>query len=132
MSSIKISVDQSEWRNEIDRLSHVPSRSDLIDLEARLSMIYGIIEGIVHVETGSLKSTGQVKSSLDRATRTWQGGFYYGGPAPGQVNDPVYYAACELARGGEHFFFDAAYAHMDKEYMMEQMLNILSGHDLFA
>jgi len=107
-SNVKFEVDFSEVTRELDRLAKGPDARAYAAFESVFVEAFAVIEEDVHIETGSLFSTGKIESSMEGPFE-WEGTIRYGGPAPGMINDPVYYGVFELARGGEHFFFRAAH-----------------------
>lgn len=108
----RMTVDDSEWERELDRLADLdrPVR----ECEQLLARQHAATQAAVHVITGSLKASGRSPKSSFAAGR-WEGVISYGGPAPGMVNNPVRYAAYEMARGGAHDFRAPAVAY-DAEY----------------
>ena len=85
------------------------------DLDIVLQLGYVETQKDVHVETGSLKSSGKVGSEVSKIESKWEGTIRYGGPSTG-VNNPVDYAIYEKRRGiggaggpsdakGDHDFF---------------------------
>lgn len=100
---IHISSDFSEIDREIKRLSKIPNSIDRQRLNGVLKRAEAAVEGAIHVETGSLKSSVASSSSYDRAFRTWEGNIVVGG-ASGGVNNPVDYAIYEQRRDGGHDF----------------------------
>lgn len=84
-----------------EEMKHAPDRKKIARLEQRLLRAFQETQAIVHIETGALKASGRVHSSVDRATHVWQGEITYGDAGtPAEA-----YAAYEAARGGPHDFF---------------------------
>lgn len=108
----EIHVDTSDVDRELDRLERLDRRT-ILALDAVLTGQYAATQVAVHIETGSLKTSGRHDSNADR--HTWRGEIVYGGPAPGAVNNPVDYAIYEKARGGHHDFIAPAVAQ-DEAY----------------
>jgi len=74
------------------------------NLDAVLELGFAQTQAVVHVETGSLKSSGNSSSKSDRLTKRWEGEIQYGGPST-SINNPVDYAIYEKRRDGAHDFF---------------------------
>ena len=111
---IHIESNWSEIDREIDRLESMPGAKTKALLDTVLMMGFTMTQEAVHVETGSLKSSGDKKSDADRLSKKWEGEIQYGGPSLGP-NNPVDYAIYEKRRGahwagpssvkGDHDFF---------------------------
>ena len=114
MSGAKIEVDAGEVIRELDRVSKGPGEYTFMSFEGAFTEAFAIIEEDVHIQTGSLFSTGRVTTAFE-GPFVWEGTIHYGGPAPGRINDPVYYGAAELARGGDHFYLEAAHRIIPKD-----------------
>lgn len=101
---IQIHGDYDEIDHEIDRIGNMPT----LEMKAELALVleFGLFstQAEVHVETGSLKSSG--KEDFETKKRRWTGTITYGGPSAG-VNNPVKYAIYEQRRGGPHNFMSA-------------------------
>lgn len=94
---------KSNWKSiekELDRLEKAPDRA-AIYLDVVLYKGFAATQGMVHIETGSLKSSGKANTEFDGDT--WKGKIEYGGLSLG-VNNPVTYAIYEKARDGAHDF----------------------------
>ena len=113
MSKVTIEIDDSQVVHELDRLIRGMSLADTLELEGSVMEIVAEVAAIVHIETGSLKSTVRpADGGFDDTGVTWKGGVVVGGAAPGSINDPAYYGVYELARGGDHFFLEPAYTDL--------------------
>lgn len=99
---VRYYVDVSDLDEELDRLERGPGAADLLRLEAVLTQLFQTTQQAVHVRTGSLRGSGRVNSRFRQGV--WHGEIKYGGPAPGEVHDPVRYARLEQRRGGLHDF----------------------------
>lgn len=99
---IEIHGDYSQMDHELDRIDSLPDGEMKGLLDAVLAAAFAATQEDVHVETGSLKSSGRTESHS--AGAKWQGEIHYGGPSMGP-NNPVDYAIYEKARGGPHDFF---------------------------
>lgn len=108
MPYIKIEIDDTEARDEINRVMIGPGSRTFFGFEDAFSFAYAEVFRDIHVQTGSLKSTIKVDTVL-LDEFTWEGTIRVGGRAPGMPRDPAYYGVYELARGGEHFFFRGAH-----------------------
>ncbi len=99
MISIKSNIEN--MIKEVQRLADpVGANSPLPDrFEAILTTQFQITQKAVHIQTGSLKSSGKIDS--DRDNNSWKGQFSYGGISSG-VHNPVRYAIHELDRGAFH------------------------------
>lgn len=117
---VDIEVDVSEPMHEIDRLLAEFAPEVFLRLEKLLAAAFLSCWNVVHVETGSLKSTGRPES-LATATE-WGGRVHFGGAAPGFPRDPAFYGVFELARGGLHFFLQPAYEIMGPERVISNIL----------
>ena len=109
---------ESDWTfidKEIDRIMGMPGPKAKAFLDAVLDIGFAETQAAVHVETGSLKSSGQKKSDVDKFDKEWEGEIKYGGRSFGP-NNPVDYAIYEKRRGtggaggasdlkGDHDFF---------------------------
>lgn len=94
---------KSNWREieaELDRLEKAPDRAALY-LDVVLYKGFAETQAMVHIVTGSLKSSGKASTEFHRDT--WRGKISYGGVSLG-VNNPVTYAIYEKARDGDHDF----------------------------
>lgn len=103
MAGVYLYSDWSDVDEELDRLERMPTPEMTNLLDAALAELFGLTQTVVHVQTGSLKSSGRRDSKVNRAGRTWQGEINYGGPSTG-VNNPVDYASYEQARDDSHDF----------------------------
>lgn len=110
MGQITISVDVHEVRDELNRLLLAPDIKTILAFNEIFASITAEVAALIHVETGSLKSTPKWDSPAYPGG--WEGTLRVGGAAPGAINDPAYYGVYELARGGTHFFFAPAYAQV--------------------
>lgn len=108
MPYIKIEMDDKEVRDELTRLIKGPTARTFGEFERIFAEAFSVVYEDVHIETGSLFSTGKVDTFMEDPY-SWEGTIRYGGPAPGMLRDPVYYGIYELARGGSHFFFRGAH-----------------------
>jgi hypothetical protein len=124
MPKVNVSCDDHEVTDELDRLIKGPDFRTIGEFESTMLGVLGEIEAIVHIETGSLKSTGRLETSY--VGYAWAGTIHYGGAAPGMINDPVYYGVYELARGGTHFFFAPAYDEVP-EAIIDGILEFMAG-----
>lgn len=97
--SIRVFVDVTDWLDGIDA-HHGPGEETALALSAVLAAGFEETQQRVHVQTGSLKASGRMKSS----TRgdEWEGEISYGGPAFGYPHNPVRYASEEFGRGEDH------------------------------
>lgn len=118
---ISIQSDYSEIYELLERLQN-PLGSRLRDrLDALLTTQFQYTQAAVHVQTGSLKSSGKHDSSA--TTSTWKGYVSYGGTSDG-VHNPVKYAEEELNRGQSHDYMREAenlssgYARIVAEWMI--------------
>lgn len=103
-----------------------PDMGTVVNFNAIFAAITAEVFAMVHVETGSLKST--VKWDSSPYPKGWQGTVHAGGAAPGEVNDPAYYGVFELHRGGTHFFFAPAYAEVPGK-IIDAILAFYAGGD---
>lgn len=101
---ILIKGDYSEVNAELDRLIGMPDPQTSAALTSVLEAGFGLTQMAVHIDTGSLKSSGKSSSSTDESSHEWEGKIRYGGPSGG-INNPVNYAIYEKRRGGIHDFF---------------------------
>lgn len=95
--SVYITI-KSNWKlidKELNRLDRVPEEA-AANLDIVLAAGFFKTQQSVHIETGSLKSSGKVFSEFKM--NEWKGTISYGGPSTG-VNNPVTYAIYEKARG---------------------------------
>ncbi len=95
---IRITSDYSELDRELDRLERMPDVKAQLALDTVLQLGYKETQAATHVETGSLKDSGKVDSSVNKIDKQWEGEITYGGPSSGP-NNPVDYAIYEKARG---------------------------------
>ena len=113
MSKVTIKIDDSEVVHELDRLIRGMSLDETLKLEGAVAGIVAEVAAVVHIETGSLKSTVRpADGGFDDTGFTWKGGVVVGGAAPGEIRDPAYYGVYELARGDTHFFLEPAYLEL--------------------
>lgn len=126
MGKVSISVDTSQVTKELHRLLGAPDMKTVLAFNSLFAEVAAEVDAIIHVETGSLKSTARWDSPT--VPLGWQGALHVGGAAPGAVNDPAYYGVYELARGGTHFFFAPAYADIPPK-MIDIILAFYSGGD---
>lgn len=123
---VHIEVDTRQVDKELNRLSDAPGMKTLIAFNALFAEITAEVMALIHVETGSLKTT--ARWDTDPFPTGWQGTVHVGGAAPGEINDPAYYGVFELARGGSHFFFAPAYAQIPSK-MVDIILDFYAGGD---
>lgn len=97
---LRIHVDDGDQEAEFARLLDMGAATTA--LERTLTVQFAATQQRVHVDTGSLRGSGEIDS--DYVAGRWSGQITYGGPSPGFVNDPVDYAVYEAARGGAHDF----------------------------
>lgn len=95
---IQVKGDYSALERELDRLGRMPDFKTRLALDVVLQLGFKQTQGVVHVETGSLKDSGKVDSSVSKFDKSWEGEISYGGPSTGP-NNPVDYAIYEKARG---------------------------------
>lgn len=100
--SVKIIGDYSEIDREFDRLDHMPDEKAAKLLGFVLDVGFADTQAAVHVETGSLKSSGKTDTGV--TGHNWHGEITYGGPSAG-IHNPVDYAIYEKRRRGPHDFF---------------------------
>lgn len=98
---IKIVSDWGSIDRELDRLMLLPGPKGTAILTGTLEGEFAAAVAAVHVETGSLKSSG--KQFAEEHEGKWEGHIQFGGESEG-VNNPVDYAIYEKARGGPHNF----------------------------
>ena len=92
---------ESDWDSidrEIDRIASMPGPKTKALLDTVLDTGFALTQAAVHVQTGSLKSSGDKKSDIDKFDKKWEGEIQYGGPSLGP-NNPVDYAIYEKRRG---------------------------------
>jgi hypothetical protein len=116
--NITITVDTREVQEELRRLMAAPGLKTVLEFNEIFAYITAEVMAIVHIETGSLKST--VKWDSPTYPGGWHGTIHAGGAAPGRIRDPAFYGVYELARGGSHFFFAPAY-----EAIPSKMINTI-------
>lgn len=104
--TVRVTVDDDRFDAALRGL--LDMGATLGRLEQVLVQQFAATDAQVHVDTGSLRASGEVDS--DYAAGRWQGQVSYGGPSPGFENDPVDYAGYERARGGLHDFMAPAFA----------------------
>lgn len=92
--AIYIEVDISDVARELDRLINEPSTATILGLEGVLATTFAATQIVVPVDTGSLRGSGLIESSVSPAR--WEGVLSYGGEAAGFEHDPVLYAAFVL------------------------------------
>jgi hypothetical protein len=115
---IQVHGDYASIDHELDRITDLPNGEMKGLLDAVLASAFAATQEDVHVETGSLKSSGRTETHSSE--HGWHGEIHYGGPSAG-VNNPVDYAIYEKRRGGAHDFFaplavfDDAFAEAIKE-----------------
>lgn len=113
---IQIKGNYSQIDKELDRLEGMPDFKTKVALHGVLTSAYTESQAAVHIETGSLKSSGKMRAEEGKAK--WTGELEYGGPSAG-VNNPVDYAIYEQRRGDSHDFL--ANTHMLHEQWVEAM-----------
>ncbi len=101
--NLTITVDTGEPDRHLDRLGRWDARA-VAGFEATLVGQYNHTQAIVHVDTDSLRRSGQLNSRLTRRNRQWEGTIAYGGKSVGSVYPLVDYARVELDRDGSHDF----------------------------
>jgi hypothetical protein len=111
--AVYIEMDISDVEKELDRLIDGPGIQDVLEFEAVLASQFQITQQIVHIQTGSLKLSGKIRSSID--LNSWNGTITYGGLAAGAINNPVKYAHYEQERDGLHDFMEPIYS-LDSRY----------------
>lgn len=101
---------RSNWNRidrELDRLERMPDPAMIERLDRVLESGFAATQAAVHIQTGSLKSSGDKSSVFHQATKEWVGEISYGGPSLGP-NNPVDYAIYEMRRDpderGDHDF----------------------------
>lgn len=120
---IRLNGDWSEVYDELDRLEGMPDHAMRAVLDSVLLGAFFATQEDVHVITGSLRGSGNVKSEVDGDE--WSGEVSYGGPSPGFPFDPVRYAAYEQRRGGDHDFMHPFLVFHDR--FAEAMRDVLEG-----
>jgi hypothetical protein len=96
-----LNSDWSGIEKELKRLKSIPTTTDKRRLDRVLEFGLSRTRQDVHIETGSLRSSGKAKSVM--LLGRYSGTLRYGGPSAG-INNPVDYAIFELDRGGPHDF----------------------------
>lgn len=103
---IQVKSDWSEVLRDIDRIGdRMPTMKMKEALDSVFALAFLESNANVHVETGSLKTSGKKKSKGSKVSARWVGEISYGGPSGG-VHNPVDYAIYEKSRGGSHDFFN--------------------------
>lgn len=97
---IRLKTNWKDIEKELTRVEHAPTKASMY-LDVVLHKGFAMTQGLVHIVTGSLKSSGKASTSFDGDT--WRGEITYGGFSLG-VNNPVTYAIYEKARDGDHDF----------------------------
>lgn len=104
--SISIKSDYSQYLDYLQKLQAPMRRGVLRErLDTLLQTQFQFTQAAVHIQTGSLKSSG--KSDSDATASRWKGFVSYGGPSKG-VHNPVKYAEQELSRGQDHDYMTEA------------------------
>jgi hypothetical protein len=103
-----IEMDISDIEKELDRLLDGPAVEDLIEFESILVSQFQMSQQKVHIQTGSLKNSGRLSSSLTK--NKWEGSIIYGGLSAGFPHNPVKYAHYEQERDGSHDFMEGVYS----------------------
>lgn len=98
---IRLRSNWREFERELDRLEQVPTKASLA-MDTIFHKGFAETQAIVHVVTGSLKSSGRAETEFDGDT--WRGTISYGGVSFG-IRNPVTYAIYEKARDEDHDFF---------------------------
>lgn len=117
---IHFEIDIEEVDRELKRLAEGPSEEDLLALDSILSAVAVTVRASVHIQTGSLRASGQ--ADAEYKNKKWKGEITYGGKANGYPHNPVDYASVEQERGGDHDFlrfvdeFDEAYEEAILEF----------------
>lgn len=119
---IRINRLTDEIDKELDRLSDGPTIQDIMKFESVLARQFNATQARVHVQTGSLKTSGKVSSS--KTPSSWEGNISYGGLSGG-IHNPVDYAEFERERDGAHDFLAPAVA-MEQEYL-DVITNFFKG-----
>jgi hypothetical protein len=110
--AIYVEVDISDVARELDRLISEPSTPTVLGLEGVLATTFAATQVTVPVDTGSLRASGGIQSSLGPAQ--WEGVLNYGGDAGGFPHDPVLYAAFVL--GGHRIVAWGHQVYAGKQY----------------
>jgi hypothetical protein len=114
MPKLNVEIDAGEVVRELDRIAKGPGPYTYMSFEDAFSEAFNIVHEDIHIETGSLFSTGKLDTRFE-GDFVWEGTIRFGGAAPGMPRDPAYYGVYELARGGDHFFFEAAHRIIPKD-----------------
>ncbi len=102
MVNLRINSNYRAMEREAERLENLSSSPKTkATLDKVLDLGFKMTQTAVHVQTGSLKSSGKMSSEM--VGEDWKGVISYGGPSMG-INNPVTYAIYEKARDGEHDF----------------------------
>lgn len=96
---VRVEVDDSEVQRTLTNLMEGPDGEAQLKLAAHTTRLFIHTQALVHVETGSLKSSGRSDSSYQDPIYTAH--ISYGGPSAG-VNNPVDYAVYEKERDKTH------------------------------
>lgn len=92
---IRLKSNWTQLNHELNKLERAPEKAKFY-LDSVLTAGFKATQAAVHVETGSLKSSGKKSSSM--VADEWRGEIEYGGVSTG-INNPVTYAIYEKARG---------------------------------
>jgi len=90
---------EHDFLDSLKKWSKGPDFKTIGKLEAVIDAAFAATQTFVHIDTGSLKSSGKVESDYDGVTALWTGTIVYGGESGG-INDPVRYAIYEQRRRG--------------------------------
>lgn len=126
MAKLDVQIDAGEVTRELDRLSKGPGPYTYMSFEDAFIEAFNVIHEDIHIETGSLFSTGKLDTHFE-TDHVWEGTIRFGGAAPGMPRDPAYYGVYELARGGDHFFFAAAHAIIPRDMLSFTMQWLSDG-----
>lgn len=106
---IHIKSDFRAIDREIDRITQrMPDAKMRAALDSVLNLGFKETQKAVHIETGSLKTSGKKGSKTSKVRKRWEGTIEYGGPSGG-VHNPVDYAIYEKERDGTHDFMAPLY-----------------------
>lgn len=115
IARVRIEVDDREVQHTLTNLMEGPDGEAQFKLAAHTTRLYQYSRALVHVDTGSLKSSG--RSTSDYREPIYESTISYGGPSAG-VNNPVDYAIYEDARDKTHddFYESLEKIEADKGY----------------
>ena len=113
---IRSSMNLRPLLRELDRLADMPTPRAAAELDSVLGGAFAATQEFVHIKTGRLKASGDVRSFVFESR--YEGVIRYGGAA-------AFYAPFEFSRDGHHPFDDDPAFHAQEDKFVDAVDDVI-------